>query len=65
MVNVKAEHEVDSCNDEIKYIMSRLFANLTKDELSFIWRVDVYNSFELIHCQSDELLVYTVEDTCS
>lgn len=64
IVNVKAEHEIDSCNDEIKDIMSMLFSNMTKEELAFIWRVDVYNSFEVIHCQSDELLVYRVEDAC-
>lgn len=64
VVNVKAEHEIDSCNEEIKYIVTVLFKQLSKEELSLIWRVDVYNSFEEIHCQSDDLLVYTAMDAC-
>jgi hypothetical protein len=64
VVNVRAEHEIDSCNEEIKYIVTVLFKQLSKEELSFIWRVDVYNSFEEIHCQSDDFLVYTTLDPC-
>jgi len=64
VVNVKAEHEIDSCNEEIKYIITNLFKQLSKEELSAIWRVDVYNSFEEIHCQSDDILVYTDADAC-
>ncbi len=65
VVNVKAEHKVESCNDEIKYIVTVLFKQLSKKESSLIWRVDVYNSFEEIHCQSDNLLVYTKIDACT
>ena len=65
VVNVKAEHKIISCNEEIKYIFTNLFKQLSKEELGLIWRVDVYNSFEEIHCQSDELLVFTPEESCS
>ncbi len=64
VVNVKTEHIIDSCNEEIKYIVTSLFKQLSQEELSLIWRVDVYNSFEEIHCQSDNLLVYTTIDAC-
>ncbi len=64
VVNVKAEHEIESCNEEIKYIVTVLFKQLSQEELSFIWRVDVYNSFEEIHCQTNDLLVYTALDAC-
>ena len=64
VVNVKAEHKISSCNEEIKYIITDLFKQLSKEELSLIWRVDVYNSFEQIHCQSDDILVYTEADAC-
>jgi hypothetical protein len=64
VVNVKAEHKIESCNEEIKYIVTVLFKQLSKEELSLIWRVDVYNSFEEIHCQSEDLLVYTKIDAC-
>lgn len=65
VVNVKAEHEIDSCNEEIKFIVTVLFKQLSKEELSLIWRVDVYNSYEEMHCQSDDFLIYTALDTCS
>ena len=64
VLNVKAEHEISSCNDEIKYIVTNLFKQLSKEELSFVWRVVVYNSFEEVHCASDEILVYTEEESC-
>lgn len=64
VVNVKAEHEMLSCNEEIKYIVTVLFKQLSKQELSVIWRVEVYNSFEELYCQSEDILVYTTEDTC-
>lgn len=65
VVNVRVEHEVESCNEEIKYISIVLFDQLSRDENFFIWRIDVYNSFEDIHCSSDDLLVYTAKDQCS
>jgi len=35
-----------------------------KEELQYIWRVDIYDSDEQIHCQSDECLVYEIENAC-
>lgn len=64
VVNVKAEHPIASCNEEIKHIVTHLFKQLSKEELSFIWRVDVYNSDEQMHCQSEDILVYTTVDAC-
>ncbi len=64
IVNVKVAHEIDSRSDEINYIATMLFAAMTKEEMSFLWRANVYNSFEAIHCESDELLVYRLEDAC-
>ncbi|MEO7308770.1 MAG: hypothetical protein ABIX01_00115 [Chitinophagaceae bacterium] len=65
-VNVKAEHQIESCNEEIYYIVTELFKLLTKQEMSLLWRVTVYNSNEEIHCQSSEedLLVYNSENAC-
>ena len=64
VVNVKAEHNIESCNEEIKYIYTKLFKQLSKEEISLVWRVVVYNAFEEIHCQSDDLLVYTIDNAC-
>lgn len=64
VVNVKAEHQIVSCNEEIKYIVTHLFKQLSREERTFIWRVDVYNSDEQIHCQSQDILVYSTLDAC-
>lgn len=64
VVNVKAEREISSCNDEIKHIVTDLFKQLAKDELALIWKVVVYNSYEEIHCESDDILVYAETDSC-
>jgi hypothetical protein len=64
VVNVKSEYQIASCNEEIKHIVTNLFKQLSKEELSFIWRVDVYNSDEQFHCQSEDIPVYTTVDAC-
>lgn len=64
VVNVKAEHEILSCNNEIKYIVAHLFGQLPVEERSMIWRVKVYNASEQMHCESDDILVYTEADAC-
>ncbi len=64
VLNVKAEHQIMSCNEEIKYIITNLFKQLTKEDRSFIWRVDVYNSHEQIHCQSEDIVIYTDSNPC-
>jgi hypothetical protein len=65
VVNVKVEHEIDSCNDEIKNISNILYGKLSKDEFSMIWRIVVYNAFEEIHCESEDILVYSEEESCN
>jgi len=64
VVNVKAEHHIESCNEEIKHIVTNLFKQLSQSELSYIWRVNVYNSNEEIHCYSQDILVYNTFDAC-
>ena len=64
VLNVKAEHELPSCMDEISYINALLFRDFTDTERSYIWRIAVYNSHEEIHCESDEISVYSEEETC-
>lgn len=64
VVNVKAEHEIESCNEEIKYIITHLFKQLTSEEISQIWRVDVYNSYEIMHCSSGQLPVFKSNEAC-
>jgi hypothetical protein len=64
IINVKAEHYINSCNNEIKHISSILFQNLQEDERSMIWRIVVYNSNEEIQCFSEDILVYDISTSC-
>lgn len=63
ILNVKAEHVIDSCNDEIKEILQILDKSV-KEELQYIWRVAVYDASESIHCVGDELTVYNEATSC-
>ena len=62
VLNVKAEHEIENCYDEISDILD-LLDKVAKEELRYIFRVVVYNFYEEIHCHSSEL-VYTEENAC-
>ena len=63
ILNVKAEHVIDSCNDEIKAIVYILDKNV-KEALQYIWRVAVYDASENIHCIGDELAIYNEATSC-
>ncbi len=63
VLNIKAEHNIQSCSDEIKYIISMLDEK-AKEELKYIWRVVVYNAYEQVHCHSVEALIYNDTIAC-
>ena len=63
VLNVKAEHQIDNCNNEILSIL-QLLDNNAKDELKHIWRVVVYNANEEWHCFSEDLLIYSEQIAC-
>lgn len=63
VLNVKAEHQIDNCNEEIIAILEVLDEK-AKEELKYIWRVVVYNANEEWHCHSEDLMVYTEQDAC-
>lgn len=63
ILNVKAEHTIDSCSDEIKDVLD-LLNEKAKGELTHIWRVDVYHSNDDFYCMGDDLLVYTEDKSC-
>jgi hypothetical protein len=65
VLNVKAEHELPSCSEEISHVNSILFRELTPEERSYIWRIAVYNASDEIHCESEDILVYNEEEKCS
>lgn len=62
VLNVKAEHRIPACDDEI-FAVIRLLQEKAPKALESIWRVVVYNSDDDIHCV-DDLPVYTQSDAC-
>jgi|HubBroStandDraft_6_1064221.scaffolds.fasta_scaffold634153_2 hypothetical protein len=63
ILNVKAEHNIDSCNDEIREIL-QILDKKARQELQNIWSVSVYDSNDNIHCVGDDLLVYNEANAC-
>ncbi len=65
VLNVKAEHKIDSCSGEISDILD-MINEQAKEDLEYIWRVDVYDSNDQFHCQSfnNDILIYTEESAC-
>ncbi len=63
VLNVKAEHLIDNCNEEIISIL-KLLDEKAKEELKYIWRVVVYNADEEWHCYSEDLMVLSEQDAC-
>jgi hypothetical protein len=62
-LNVKADHIIDSCSDEIREILA-ILDQKAHNELQYIWSVSVYDSKDQIHCISQDLLVYDEESSC-
>ena len=63
VLNVKAEHIIDSCKDEIDEILE-LLDEKAKEELQSIWQVRIFDSADEIHCASDEVLIYSEAEKC-
>ena len=63
VLNVKAEHEIAACTQEIRDIL-KILNEKSYEELQSIWSVIVYDSKDEIHCFSDELLVFNIEKSC-
>lgn len=63
VLKVQALHEIDNCSDEIKDIIFHL-DKVAKEELEYIIRVAIYDLNDEVHCESEDLIVYTEEDAC-
>jgi hypothetical protein len=63
VLNVKAEHSIDSCKDEIDEILD-LLNEKANEELQSIWQVRIFDSSDEVHCASDEILIYSEETSC-
>lgn len=62
-LNIKADHEIDNCSDEIKEIVFLLY-DKAKKEYEYIFEVIVYDSRNDIHCQTTDLIVYESDKAC-
>src|SRR5579863_8964352 len=63
VLNVKAEHQIDNCKDEIVEILNILDSR-AHDELQLIWSVNVYNADDQIQCAEERELIYNEENEC-
>ena len=63
ILNVQAEHEIESCNDEIRGIV-KLLNEKAKPELQTILGIEVHHFEDEYYCQSDEFLIYEDENSC-
>jgi hypothetical protein len=63
VLNVKTEHQISSCYEEIGWIIKYLDEK-AHEELQSIWRVQVYNADDRLHCVEDGISVYDEEDAC-
>ena len=63
ILNVKAQHDIDNCGDEIDYVIG-LLDKKAKEELSYIWRVSVHHADENVFCESQDLMIFEEENAC-
>ena|SRR5690349_2045829 len=63
ILNVKAEHPIDGCKEEIDFILE-LLDSKAKEELQRIWQIRIFDNSDEIHCMSGEVLVYSEEESC-
>ncbi len=63
ILNVKAEHVIDSCKDEIDEILE-LLNKKANEELQSIWQVRIFDTTDEVHCASDEILIYSDTAKC-
>lgn len=63
-LNVKSDEIIKSCSDEISDIVDIIFRELSEGERAQIWRVIVYDANDSVHCESDDILVYSEAEAC-
>jgi hypothetical protein len=66
VMNVMAEHEIETCNGEIRYILG-ILNEKAKAELQDILRVVVYHTEhgDDYYCRSEDLMVFEGQKSCT
>ena len=65
VLHVKAEHQLDECNPEIRYVIKLLTERFGREKMNLIRTVSVYNANEEVHCDSYEIVVFSEENACA
>jgi hypothetical protein len=65
VLNVKAEHIIESCFEELDSIFDMLYDRLESESLQKISRIAVYNSNDEIHCESEDIAIIEEDSACA
>lgn len=65
ILNVKAEHMIESCLGELDTIFDILYDKMGVKFTHNISRIAVYNSNDQIHCYSGDIMVLEKDEPCS
>ena len=63
-LNVRAEHKIESCFDEIGSILDLLKMEAPQEE-KYIYSVIVFDPSDNVHCAFDDIKVFNQEEACS
>lgn len=64
VLNVKADHLIDSCFDELDAIFDVLHEKMGATFVRTISRIAVYNANDEIHCYSGDIMVLEEDENC-
>lgn len=65
VLNIKAEHDIDSCFEELEYVYKILIDKIDIKTLdSIVGRVAVYNQHEEEHCSIEDIVIFGEQQVC-
>lgn len=64
VLNVKAEHLIESCFDELDSIFDTLREKMGATFVRTISRIAVYNANDQIHCDSGDIVILEEDENC-
>lgn len=65
VLNIKAEHNIDSCFEELEFVYKTLIEKIdTKILDSIVGRVAVYNKYEEEHCSIEDIVIFGEQQVC-
>lgn len=65
VLNIKAEHNIDSCYEELEFVYKTLTGRIDNKILdSIIGRVAVFNKNEEEHCSIEDIVIFGEQEVC-